>query len=133
MRIGELAARAGVTAKALRHYERVGLVVPERTESGYRDYSASALGRIGFILAGQRVGLSLRELRGILELRDRGHAPCAHALDLVDQRLREIEERLASLSAMREELSAIAEAGRSLDPVDCDEACICEVIHRPSR
>jgi len=127
-----LAARAGVTAKALRHYERVGLVVPARTEAGYRDYCVSALNRVQFILAGQRVGLSLRELREILEVRDSGDAPCARALALVDQRLREIEQRLANLTAMRAELSAISEAGRSIDPADCDEACICMVINRPA-
>lgn len=131
MRIGELAARTGVTSKALRHYERVGLLAPARAESGYRDYPIAALGRVRFIVAGRRVGLSLAELREILDVRDRGDAPCTRALAVIDQRLREVQERIASLSALQAELSAIAEAGRSINPADCDEACICTVISRP--
>jgi DNA-binding transcriptional MerR regulator len=133
MRIGELAEQSGVTAKALRHYERVGLLVPARTESGYRDYPTAALGRVQFILAGRRVGLSLRELRQILDVRDQGDAPCTRALALIDKRLREVQERIASLSALQAELSAVAEAGRLINPADCDEACICTVINRQQR
>lgn len=89
MKIGELAERSGVSPKALRHYERIGVMpAPSRTASGYRDYGPQALQRLDFIIAGRRVGLSLRQLAQILEVRDGGQAPCAEALALVDERLR---------------------------------------------
>jgi DNA-binding transcriptional MerR regulator len=132
VRIGELAARAEVTAKALRHYERLGLIpAPLRTAAGYRDYGQGALRRVQFIVAGQRVGLSLRQLRQILEVRERGEAPCAHALVLVNERLRDVEEAIAHLTALQAELTLISEQGRAIDPADCDEACVCAVINPP--
>jgi MerR family copper efflux transcriptional regulator len=57
VRIGELAAEAGITVKALRFYERAG-VLPERQRrsSGYRDYNEAALTRLRFIKAAQPPG-----------------------------------------------------------------------------
>jgi len=134
MRIGELAERAGVSPKALRHYERIGVMpAPPRTASGYRDYGPEALQRLRFVTAGRRVGLSLRQLAKILEVRDHGRAPCAEALALVDERLRDVEERIARLEAVRAELAAVAERGRHIDPEDCAADGVCAVINpRPA-
>lgn len=61
MLIGELAERAGTTAKTLRFYEDAGLLDdPGRTGSGYRDYPPDALERIGFIRDAQTAGFTLR-------------------------------------------------------------------------
>jgi DNA-binding transcriptional MerR regulator len=52
MRIGQVAEAVGMTTKALRYYERVGLLPePDRTDSGYRDYSAVVFDRLRFIRA----------------------------------------------------------------------------------
>ncbi|HEY6416930.1 MAG TPA: heavy metal-responsive transcriptional regulator [Acidimicrobiales bacterium] len=84
MRIGELAAVGGVTAKTIRYYEDIGVLdPPARTPSGYRNYSRAATDRLGFIRSAQAVGLTLGEIRGILALRDRGTTPCGHVLDLI--------------------------------------------------
>ena len=132
MRIGEIAERSGVTPKALRHYEQVGVMpVPSRTPSGYRDYGPDAIQRLQFITAGQRVGLTLRQLAKILEVRDGGQAPCAEALALVDGRLRDIEQSIARLEALRTELAAVAERGRRVAPDDCSADSVCAVINPP--
>jgi DNA-binding transcriptional MerR regulator len=76
MRIGEVAAQAGVTTKAIRYYERIGLLAPPaRTEAGYRRYDAGTLTRLRFVRAAQAVGLSLGEIREVIAFRDRGVAP----------------------------------------------------------
>ena len=130
MRIGELAERSGVSPKALRHYERIGVMpAPSRTASGYRDYGPQALQRLDFIIAGRRVGLSLKQLAQILEVRDGGQAPCAEALALVDERLRDVEESIARLEALRADLVAVAERGRRMDPIDCAAETVCAVIN----
>ena len=50
MRIGELAEQAGISTKAIRYYEQIGILTPPaRTTSGYRAYDQSALGRLGFV------------------------------------------------------------------------------------
>ncbi|MBC3762200.1 MerR family transcriptional regulator [Quadrisphaera sp. RL12-1S] len=51
MRIGELSALSGVSARALRHYEDVGILVPDRSSSGYRDYSLADVTRVAQIRA----------------------------------------------------------------------------------
>ena len=66
MRIGELADRAGISAKAIRYYEQVGILAPPaRTPSGYRAYDPSVLGRLGFVRAAQALGFTLGEIRQV--------------------------------------------------------------------
>jgi len=134
VRIGELAARAGMTPKALRHYERIGVLPePARTEAGYRDYGEDVLGRLEFVRAAQAVGLTLGEIRGVVAFRDRGEAPCGHVLDIIERRADEIASRIAQLESLRAELRALAERGRGLDPADCRPEGVCHVIvPRPS-
>ena len=60
MRIGELAARSGVTAKTIRFWEAKGLLPdPARTRAGYRDYDSDTLERLDFIRHAQTAGLTL--------------------------------------------------------------------------
>ena len=99
MRIGVLAAQAGITAKAIRFYEDTGLMpAPARTPAGYRDYPAGAAARLGFIRDAQAAGLSLAEIRSILVIRDDGQPPCRHVTDLIDQHLAQVSQRLAELA-----------------------------------
>ncbi len=60
MRIGELAARSGLTAKTIRFYEQAGVLPePARQPSGYRSYDDTALDRLRFVRAAQAAGLTL--------------------------------------------------------------------------
>jgi ectoine hydroxylase-related dioxygenase (phytanoyl-CoA dioxygenase family) len=60
MRIGELAEQAGLSTKAIRYYEQIGILTPAaRTTSGCRTYDETALGRLGFVRAAQALGLPL--------------------------------------------------------------------------
>ena len=68
MRIGELAEAAGTTTKTLRFYEEQGLLPPaERTPAGYRDYTPDAVSRIDFVHRGQAAGLTLAQIKQILD------------------------------------------------------------------
>lgn len=64
--IGELAARSGVAASALRFYEGRGLIAASRTAGGQRRFDRAMLRRVAFIQAAQRVGLSLAEVAAAL-------------------------------------------------------------------
>ncbi len=64
--IGAVAKRAGIATSALRFYEDEGLIHAERSPAGHRLYHADVLRRVAFILAAQRVGLSLAEIRDAL-------------------------------------------------------------------
>lgn len=61
------AARMGVSVKALRVYERAGLIRPKRTQAGWRVYDASCAERLAAVLALKDLGLSLQKIRSLLE------------------------------------------------------------------
>jgi DNA-binding transcriptional MerR regulator len=129
VRIGELARRAGTTAKTLRFYEDEGLLPePARTPSGYRDYGADAVGRVAFIRAAQAAGFTLRQIGQILSIRDGGQPPCEHVGQLIDQRLDEVAQRIAELEQTWAHLRELARRTRELDPADCGGYC--DIIHR---
>src|SRR5712692_9739201 len=121
VRISQLAGQAGVTSKTVRYYERIGVLpAPSRSPSGYRDYRPDALDRLGFIRAGQAVGLSLGEIRQVIALRDRGATPCDHVYRLLQRRTAELDERIGELQALRRDLQVLTNRARRLDPADCD-------------
>jgi MerR family copper efflux transcriptional regulator len=129
MRIGEVAEQAGVTTKALRYYERIGLLAePARTESGYRDYPKAILDRLRFIRAAQAVGLTLGEIRSIIAFREQGSPPCSHVLSLIDARAADLDRRIAELGKLRTELRRLAKRGRSLSPEDCRPDLVCHIL-----
>lgn len=129
MRIGEVAERIGVTTKTVRYYERIGLL-PEadRTESGYRSYGQDTVGRLEFIRESQATGLSLTEIRSILELKDQGEQSCEHTRALLTRHLDEIDEQIERLRRAREELAALAARAALADPSDCTDPHRCQVI-----
>lgn len=133
MRISELAAGCGATAKTIRFYEQAGLLPPPpRTTAGYRDYPPEAATRLAFIRHAQAAGLTLAEIRSILTVRDSGQAPCGHVSELILQRLADIEQRMAELRKTRTALRTLAERAASTDPDACSEADICSIIAGPA-
>jgi len=105
---GELAKLAGVSSDTLRHYERVGVLPrPPRTQSGYRRYPPSAVDRVRLIRRALAIGFSLDELRRVLQVRDRGGAPCRHVRDLAASKLTQLEQRIVELEALRDQLRGL--------------------------
>jgi MerR family transcriptional regulator, mercuric resistance operon regulatory protein len=129
MLIGELADAVGVTSQAIRFYERKGLLPDaERGANGYRVYNEATLARLRFIHVAQAAGLTLSEIRSIIDLRDDGTAPCAHVVTLIDSKLADVRTRIRQLAALQAELEALLERSRLLDPADCGEDDICHIL-----
>ena len=106
MKIGELAARTGMTASAIRFYEQSGLLPPAgRGPNGYRIYDAAAAERLGQIQLAQRLGFSLEEMRAVCE--EMTGFSKDGLLERLDQRLHEIGELRAKLDEQRAELHTI--------------------------
>jgi len=124
MRIGEVAALAGVSAKTIRFLEDEGLVpAPRRTPSGYRDYGPEVVERLAFVRHAQAGGLTLGQIRQVLEIGDSGDAPCEHVGRVVADRLAEVETRIAELAQTRRHLQALARRAAAQDPADCRGYC----------
>lgn len=128
MRVGEVADLAGVTAKAVRFYERAGLLpAPARTRAGYRDYDRDAVRRIRFIKSAQSMGFTLGEIGEILRSRDRGQDVCEPVVALARQRLRELSERITQMERARIELRKVLRLARTCPP---EPGGTCHVIDR---
>jgi DNA-binding transcriptional MerR regulator len=111
---GQLAARVGITADAVRFYERQGLLLsPARTAASYRQFPASAVDRIRFIRTTQRLGLRLKEIRRLLLIQDERGCAREEARELLRARLAEVENAQVELELVRQELgSTLAQLDR---------------------
>ena len=129
MLIGDLAARAGLSAKTIRFYEQAGLLPqPPRTPGGYRDYPPSALDRLTFIRHAQAAGFTLADIRGVLAIRDSGQAPCQHVSVLIGEHLALVELRIAELTRARDALKDLQRRAAATDPAYCAESEICSIL-----
>jgi MerR family copper efflux transcriptional regulator len=129
MRIGTLAEQTGVTTKTIRYYESFGLLDrTHRTPSGYREYGDDAVQRLRFIRDAQASGLSLAEIKSVLELKDAGSRSCDHTRTLLERHLSEIDEQIAAAAGGADELLELAERARTLDPTSCTDPHRCQVI-----
>ena len=129
MLIGDLATRAGLSAKTIRFYEQAGLLPrPPRTSGGYRDYPPGAVDRLAFIRHAQAAGFTLADIRGVLAIRDSGQAPCQHVSVLIDEQLALVEQRIAELTRARDALKDLQRRAAATDPADCAEPDICIIL-----
>jgi DNA-binding transcriptional MerR regulator len=129
--VGKAAEAAGLSAKAVRLYQAKGLL-PEakRTEAGYRLYSEDDIAVLRFIHQAKTLGLSLGEIRDILDLRRDGTTPCRHVVALLDQRIREVDRTIAELRQLRR---ALADTRSAASPHQIDDSCVCGIIeHTPA-
>jgi DNA-binding transcriptional MerR regulator len=129
VRIGELARRTGLTTKTIRFYEQAGVLPePERQPSGYRDYDESALARLRFVRAAQAAGLTLAEIRQVIDVREQTGPPCRHVAELLDAHAADLDRRIDQLTALRDEVRHLRHRADRLDPASCAAAAVCHVI-----
>ncbi|MCA1707496.1 MAG: MerR family transcriptional regulator, partial [Actinobacteria bacterium] len=111
--VGELARRAGVSAKAVRHYEAQRLLVPApRTAAGYRIYTDHDVRLLRFIRGARGLGLSLADIRHILELRRSVTRPSAEVIAALENHLAEVDRRVGHFLAVKDNLAQILAEAR---------------------
>ena len=118
MRIGDLAAKAGVSTQTIRFYERKGLVSPKsRSGAGYRQYASGAVERIRFIRQAQEIGFSLREIQELLSLRVAPGSTCGDVKQQAVQKLTDVQGKLVKLRQMERALETLIRRCRGEGPV----------------
>jgi DNA-binding transcriptional MerR regulator len=113
--IAQVAAEFGVTHRAVRHYEDLGLISPER-RGQQRVYHRRDRTRLNLILRGKRLGFPLEEIRTIIGLYDapRGRASqLEYVLGQIDDRRADLEQRRRDLDDALKELDAFEESCRA--------------------
>jgi MerR family redox-sensitive transcriptional activator SoxR len=125
--IGELASRSGVSTSALRFYEAEGLISAGRSDSGQRRFDRAMLRRVAFIVAAQRVGLSLVEIRDAMATLPDDRTPDRSDWARLSRRWRHrLDERIADLERLRDDLSKCIGCG-------CLSLARCSLYNRGDR
>ncbi|KGN41639.1 heavy metal-responsive transcriptional regulator [Knoellia aerolata] len=129
MRIGELAAATGTSTKALRFYEDSGLLPPaNRTGSGYRDYEDDAIDRLNFVRRGRAAGLTLKQIREVIDIRESGTAPCGHVQDLLNTRIADLDRQISDLRTLRDTVVHLRDGAANANPADCRAEDVCRYL-----
>jgi DNA-binding transcriptional MerR regulator len=124
-----VAAAAGVNIETLRYYERRGLLAePDRSPGGHRLYPPEAITLLRVVKAAQRLGFTLDEVADLLELGKHRHGERVDVgLQLrAGEKLVEVDERIADLVTIRDNLTAALDAGCD-DLVACASAECCPI------
>jgi DNA-binding transcriptional MerR regulator len=103
--IGEAARHSGVKVPTIRYYEQIGLLpAPPRSDGNRRQYDAADLRRLAFIRHARELGFEIDAIRALLALQDEPDQSCAVADQIARARLVEVQQRIASLTALKAEL-----------------------------
>jgi DNA-binding transcriptional MerR regulator len=131
--IGELAARTGMTPDALRYYERLGVITPVRRTAGrFRIYTAETVVRLHFIKQAQLHGLTLAEIRELLQVDIRGGiGRCRRVQRLLQGKLEELDTRVTQLQEFRRSLEGfLSQCNRTLSESPEAECPVVEDLRR---
>lgn len=136
--IGHLAKLTGVKVTTIRFYESIDLLPePVRTESDRRVYGEADVRRLGFIKHARQLGFSVEAIRDLLELSDHPERACDSANAIAQEQLAAVEAKISRLSALREELVRMTEAGCSGPAASCrvieslSDHGLCSAEHEP--
>ena len=119
MNIGTAATRSGLPAKTIRYYEDIGLVVPDRSANGYRDYGDQDIHRLTFLKRSRSLGFSIDECRLLLSLYEDKHRASSDVKAIALQKIDEIDAKIEALGAMRATLGHLAEHCHGDQRPDC--------------
>jgi MerR family copper efflux transcriptional regulator len=109
MTIGRLAKTAGVNIDTIRYYERNGLIPePSRRLSGYREYGATDIARLRFILRAKDLGFTLAEIGELLSLS--ADRDVRGVKQRAEGRLEQVEHKIKELQRVRRGLKTLIDA-----------------------
>ena len=134
MQINQLASLTGVSAKAIRYYESIGVLPePQRSPNGYREYEDSDVERLKLVVGARRLEFSLDDVTEIIAMRDQREAPCRVMLDKLAQRADEIAHRITELQRLEQELRHLYALGQTFPIDDVDgKTCVCHLVSEHS-
>ena len=133
-RISEASERTGFSTSTLRFYEDAGLVIPDRTAAGYRNYDDRDIDVLQFVARAKQIGLSLDEINELVRLLAQDEcAPVQERLrQLVDERIRTVTRESVELIRTAQQLQRVAAGLRLPAPAGaCGDSCGCTSEHDP--
>lgn len=121
--IGELARRTAVKVPTIRYYEQIGLLpAAPRSEGNRRLYGSTEVERLNFIRHARDLGFEIEDIRELLAMAAQPQSSCHQVDSIANNHLVEIERRIASLTALKRELS------RMIEECGHGRVCDCRII-----
>ena len=119
MNISDVAKRAAVPAKTIRYYEEIGLIKPLRDGNGYRAFRDSDMHKLAFLGRARALGFTIENCRALLALWEDKSRASADVRTIAKDHLKQIEAKIADLSAMRDTLSDLVRTCAGDKRPDC--------------
>lgn len=109
IKIGEVAETSGLPVKTIRYYDEIELLTPtrERSQTGYRLFRQEVFDRLTFIKRAQSFGLSLSEVKDILDVHDQGNLPCVEVKQHIQEKVFSITQQIEELTSRKAELLSL--------------------------
>ncbi|MDB5769167.1 MAG: MerR family transcriptional regulator [Collimonas fungivorans] len=102
LKVGELAARAGMTVRTLHHYDSIGLLIPSaRSDAGYRLYDRNDVARLHQIQALRKFGMALADIGAYLD------SPDASPIAIVARQIALLDRQIGEAARMRDTLANV--------------------------
>ena len=118
--IGEAAARSGVSAKMIRHYETLSLLPKVgRTASGYRQYGPREVHTLRFVRRARELGFSMVEIAALLKLWQNRRRASADVKRIALSHVADLDRRMSEMAAMKRTLESLAACCHGDDRPDC--------------
>lgn len=132
LRIGEVATNSGLSVKTIRYYEDIGLLTPNvlRAESGYRLFEPGVLDRLAFIKRAQSLGLSLTDVKDILQVHDQGVLPCSEVKQYLQEKVQTINHQIADLIRQRSQLELVLASWNENPAWNATDSAICPNLQK---
>ncbi|MBD65941.1 MAG: hypothetical protein CME62_12090 [Halobacteriovoraceae bacterium] len=106
--IGKLAHAANVNIETIRFYERKQIIEQPAKNGAFRTYSEDYIKKIVFIKRAQELGFTLKETKGLLDLKIKNQAKCSDVLDKTEMKINEIDKKIKDLRNMKKSLKKLA-------------------------
>ena len=113
MNIGNAAKQSGLSAKTIRYYEDIELLVPIRNENGYRNYSTDDVQKLRFLHRVRDLGFSIDSCRMLLGLYEDKSLTVVEVKRLAESHLRNLDHKLAELRSLQGLLTRLVESCES--------------------
>ena len=118
--IGLAAERSGVSAKMVRHYESLGLLPRvQRTNSGYRQYTAADVHTLCFIKRSRDLGFSMAEIAELVGLWQNRRRASSSVKRIAQKHVDELTQRIEAMQSMQRTLSSLLQCCQGNERPDC--------------
>ena len=118
--IGLAAERSGVSAKMVRHYESLGLLPRvQRTDSGYRQYTAADVHTRCFIKRARDLGFSMAEIAELVGLWQNRRRASSSVKRIAQKHVDELTQRIEAMQSMQRTLSSMLQCCQGNERPDC--------------